>query len=120
MVIVNMQAAGYSEEDCNTVCRALFLDQSDEDMKAAWYLFAKGASDIDTDTFKRILPLMGDNVPLEEIEALFALEDDDNSGTVDFSEFIMLVKSMNPQSGPPLRPARLAQHGGRGGEASAL
>jgi len=39
VVIQNMQAAGYDEEQMNKICSALFLDQSEELMVAAFTVF---------------------------------------------------------------------------------
>ena len=96
-VISKLIEAGYSEPDCNSVCRALFLDQREEDMKDAWMLFSNGAPHVESDKFRNVLPLMGDEVPELQMDELFAMVDDDGSGTLDFSEFIMLVRSMNPK-----------------------
>jgi len=96
-VIQNMLDAGYSDAACNTICRALFLEQSKEDMKAAWHVFAKQKSCLSTHEFRKVLPLMGENVPEEEINALFQMADEDGSGEIEFDEFVMLVKAMNPK-----------------------
>merc|ERR1712167_72957 len=90
--------AGYSEEACNIICRALFLSQSDDDMKQAWDVFAKNKPCLSTFAFKKVLPLMGENVPEDEIDALFTMADEDGSGEIEFEEFVMLIKSMNPKT----------------------
>ena len=42
--------------------------QEEEDMKAAWDLFdADGGGSVDAEEFKIALPLMGENVPEEEV-----------------------------------------------------
>jgi len=94
-VISNMQGAGYSDEQCNTICRALFLDNDDDDMQAAWVVFAQGRVYLDVPDFKKILPLMGEDVPEDEIDALFEMADEDGSGKIEYNEFVMLVKAMN-------------------------
>ena len=62
-VCTNLKAQGYTDEECNTVCRAVFLEHTDEQLRPCWELFAKGKKTLDTDDFKRILPLMGERVP---------------------------------------------------------
>ena len=95
--LTGMKAAGYSDEDCCEVCRALFMDQTEDDMRPAWDIFSKGGAKIDAFTFKRVLPLMGDEVSDDAIEDLFELADTDGSGDIDFKEFMVLVKGMNPK-----------------------
>ena len=94
-VISRLMEAGYSEEDCNAVCRALFLDQKEDDMKDAWMLFSNGAPHIEADKFRQahthqhpprslilfiwwqVLPLMGEEMPEFQMDELFAMVDDD-------------------------------------------
>lgn len=83
-------------------------------MRGAWKVFAKDSKTIDTFEFKTVLPLMGENVPDDEvrqvtslcsdtspwqIEALFEMADEDGSGELEFREFVMLLKAMNPKVG---------------------
>merc|ERR1712124_96436 len=90
-VIMSLQDAGYSNQDCNDVCRALvrlpvymsdsplyqwwcalqFLDQTDEDMRGAWKVFAKDSTTIDTFEFRNVLPLMGESVPDNEVRPIY-------------------------------------------------
>merc|ERR1711988_1706878 len=97
-VIQNMQGADYSDEQINDVCRALFLDQTEEDMQKAWKVFdLAGEEKIAADDFKKALPLMGEDVPPEKIDELFKLADADGSGRIEFSEFVTMMKGMNPK-----------------------
>jgi len=42
-----------------------------------------------------VLPLLGENVPESEIDALFALADADSSGVIEYDEFKLLMRG-NP------------------------
>merc|ERR1719478_1638739 len=100
VIIGNMQGAGYSDEQINDVCRALFLDQTEDDMKKAWLVFGlSGKGELDGAEFRKALPLMGEDVPEERIEELFKLADEDGSGRIEFDEFVILMKGMNPKDG---------------------
>jgi len=100
-IINKTQDAGYSDEEINHICRALFLDQTEENMKPAWDMFDKiGRGSLDASSFKAILPLMGEDVADDEIETLFTEADKDGSGLIEFNEFQMLVKAMNPKPPP--------------------
>jgi len=98
IIINNMKDAGYSEEKAQAICRALFGEQSDGEMQAAFHFFDVDASGhIDAKEFRRALPLMGEDVPAEKVDALFKLVDKNGSGTIDFPEFCVLVRGMNPK-----------------------
>jgi len=98
IVINNMKALGYSDDDCNVICRGLFLDHDEEDMRAAWKLFADEGS-INTFEFKEIVPLLGGKASVflsdEKVDELFALADADGSGEIDYDEFVVLIKGLN-------------------------
>lgn len=96
-IIENMQSAGYNEERINLVCRALFF-QEDEDMLPAWKVFdVDGSGALDAEEFKKALALMGENVSDVMVEAMFKHVDTDGSGRIEYSEFVVLVKGMNPK-----------------------
>lgn len=42
---------------------------------------------------------MGEDVPPEKIDELFKLADGDGSGRIEFPEFVILMKGMNPKDG---------------------
>ena len=48
--------------------------------------------------FRTVLPLLGEDVPEEEIDRLFIMADEDNSGSLEFDEFQILVRGMNPKT----------------------
>lgn len=100
-IIQNMQIAGYSDDEINHICRALFLDHTEEQMEPAWKkVFDKeGKGALSGAEFKKVLPLMGEDVPEEKIDALFKAVDTDGSGMIEFPEFQELVKGMNPKEG---------------------
>ena len=71
-IIQNMQAEGHTDEEINDVCRALFCDQSEADMKLAWKIFDKhGKGQVDATEFRKSLRLMGDDVSEEHLDRLF-------------------------------------------------
>jgi len=99
-VIQQMQTAEYSDDQINDVCRALFLDQSEEDMAVAWKVFDHAeVGYLDGVEFKKALPLLGENVAPGEIDSLFKEVDADGSGKIEFPEFCIMVKRMNPKDG---------------------
>jgi len=100
VIIQNMQGVGYTDEQINDTCRALFLDQCEDDMKKAWLVFdVAGKGELDAVEFRKALPLMGEDVPDDRIEELFQLADADGSGRLEFDEFVLLMKGMNPKEG---------------------
>ena len=56
-----------------------------------------GKGELDAAEFKKALPLMGEDVSDEKIEELFQLADKDGSGRIEFPEFMILMKGMNPK-----------------------
>ena len=96
VVIQNMQNENYNNDEINTVCLALFC-QEQKDMEQCFAVFTKGGNDSLSDTdFRKVLPLMGEDVKEEDVAALFAGVDGDGNGVLDFEEFVLLVKGMNP------------------------
>ena len=47
----------------------------------------------------RALYLVGENVPDDEMDLLFEMADEDGSGKIVFSEFVMLCRALNLQDG---------------------
>ena len=62
-VVVNLQEEGFSDDDINDVVRALYLDQSDEDMQNAWNVFAGSCKTLSVSEFEESLPLLGQSHP---------------------------------------------------------
>ena len=58
---------------------------------------SKGEGSISAEDFKKSLPLMGEEVPEERINQLFTEADTDGSGMIEFPEFVVMVKGMNPK-----------------------
>ena len=55
VVIQNMQGADYTDVQINHVCRALYLDQCEEDMRQAWLVFVEeDQSMLDTAKFRKV------------------------------------------------------------------
>jgi len=98
VVMQNMHKAGYSEKMATTVCRALFCEQSERQLQRAFKFYDTDRSDfLDAIEFRHALPLMGENVPEEEINERFRKAAVDESGNINFECFSKLVKSMNPK-----------------------
>ena len=50
VVIQNMEAAGYSNDDIDTVCRALFCGMKEQEMEQAWRVFdVRGEGELNTE-----------------------------------------------------------------------
>ena len=50
VVIRNMKNAGYSEDDIDTVCRALFCGMKEHEMEQAWRVFdVRGEGELNTE-----------------------------------------------------------------------
>jgi len=96
-VVQNMQQRGYTDADCNAICRALFLDQSKEDMKAAWRIFAKEQPLMKIHDLKEALAMMFENVSENEVDDLLKNVDSAAAG-VEFAEFSLLVKAISKKS----------------------
>jgi len=97
-VIKQMQGGGYNNEQINDVCRALFLSQSEEDMATAFNIFDKDEGGyLDASEFRKALPLLGENMLPSQVDKLFEDVDTDGSGQIEFPEFCVMVKSMNPK-----------------------
>ena len=57
-----------------------------------------GEDGIDAEGFARLIPLLGEDLPLSRVERLFEEVDLDASGTLDFDEFVLLVRRLKPKS----------------------
>lgn len=100
MIVMRRQQkeAGWNDDKSTAICCALFYDQSDEDMKEAYRFFdTDGSGCIDISELRTSLVLMGENVPESRLEELFAFVDKNKTGKIEFPEFCMLVKGMNPK-----------------------
>eukprot|EP00658_Telonema_sp_P-2_P080280 TRINITY_DN7958_c0_g1_i4.p2 TRINITY_DN7958_c0_g1~~TRINITY_DN7958_c0_g1_i4.p2 ORF type:complete len:171 (-),score=64.17 TRINITY_DN7958_c0_g1_i4:371-883(-) len=99
-IIKNMQTFSgitFTDDNINDVVRALFVDQSDDNMLKAFSVFdPEGTGVLDGNSFKEVLPLLGEKVPPEEIDALFDEVDADGSGQIEIDEFTVMIKRMNP------------------------
>jgi len=102
-VVRQMRRAGYNDEVTTAVCRALFGSQSEKDLRKAFKLFTRegvnGARYIDMAEFRHALLLMGEQVDENQVDELFDLVDADQTGHLDFGEFCVLVRGMNPKPG---------------------
>ena len=58
-VVQNMEIEGYSKTEINDVCRALFIDQGDENMRKAWAVFAGNKGTLSVEFFSLICKSLG-------------------------------------------------------------
>ena len=74
-IIDNMKSADYTDEQINHICRALFCDQTEEDMRPAWEVFdPESTGELAASEFREILPLMGEEVTPEVISPSVLIE----------------------------------------------
>jgi len=100
-VIHVMKDAGYSDEKANTVCKALFCKQSEEELKQAFEVFDESKTGaISGAEFGKLLKLLGEEVPPEKVDDAFAEADANKSGKLEYAEFCAVVRFLNPKSAP--------------------
>ena len=64
-----------------------------------WNTGADGADvGIDAEGFARLIPLLGEDLPLSRVERLFEEVDADRNGSLDFDEFVLLVRRLKPRA----------------------
>ena len=105
-VILRLTQAGFSDEAAATVVRALFLSRSRGHLMEAWEVLQMALSHdlgggvlrniLDAQAFARLLPLLGEHLSQAKIERLFEAVDVDGSGTLDFDEFVEVVRRLHP------------------------
>jgi len=98
-IIARMEEAGYSHDQINDVVRAL-VAHGDDEMRAAFDLFAGGDGAIDTEEMKTVVPLIGEAMSEDQVRCLFVMADKDNSGKIDFHEFCQMMYMLTPKSKP--------------------
>jgi len=103
VVVRQMRRAGYNDEVTTAICRALFGSQSEKDLRKAFKAFAREGADgaifIDMAEFRYALTLMGERIDEDKVDELFDLVDADETGHLDFGEFCVLVRGLNPKPG---------------------
>jgi len=102
-IITAMQGSdkSFTEDEIDIVVNALYVSQSDENLKAAFDMFdgkLNGSVEgrLKEADFRVVLPLVGENVEEDKIDALFKEVDEDQSGNIELDEFKTLMKAMNP------------------------
>ena len=96
-LVLSMQAMHYRVDQINAVVRALYLTQTAEDMKPAWTIFdAGGRGEVMLDDFRIALETIGEDIPDDKIDRLFVQADVDGSGSIDFDEFVVMMRKLNP------------------------
>merc|ERR1712241_751022 len=70
-VLANMRKEGYSEKKAQSICRALFCEQNEKQLQRAFNLYDVDRNgSLDAEEVRKALPLMGENVPPEQIDRL--------------------------------------------------
>lgn len=101
VIVANMREAAYTSEQIRAVCRALFLTQSEADLRKAWESLVGDAEVVPKQSFRSLLGLLGtEDVDEAKLHEVFEMVDADASGGVEFGEFCRLIKSMNPKEPP--------------------
>jgi len=114
-IIKAMLTDGFKEEAVNSVCRALFFGWNlhDPAWKFAWQVFDQdGSGALDAVELKRALKLVGEGMLSENrLNEIFEEADTDGSGLIEFEEFVMLLRKMNPKPSAAslTRQGKLAQ-----------
>eukprot|EP00300_Choanocystis_sp_HF-7_P039837 c6179_g1_i1.p1 GENE.c6179_g1_i1~~c6179_g1_i1.p1 ORF type:complete len:582 (+),score=123.73 c6179_g1_i1:46-1746(+) len=92
-----MKEAGYKGDDIDKVVRSLFVTQSERDFSKAFRVFDKaGNGFLEAQSFKAVLPMLGEDVPPQQFDDMFRAVDQDQSGKIELEEFIALMKATNP------------------------
>ena len=100
IIIKNMLKAGYQEYHVNAVVRAVFLGWHIHDpaWRMAWQVFDEdGSGAMDARELKRAMRLLGNNVPEETLTQYFKEADEDESGEIEFEEFVTLIRKLHPK-----------------------
>ena len=84
--------------------KALFLSRSRPVMLEAWQVLQLAVSSddaglvnvLDAQSFARLLPLLGEQLNEAKVEQLFGAIDADDSGTIEFDEFVKVIQMLHP------------------------
>lgn len=96
-----MREAGYSENMATSLCRAIFCEQSDDEILDAFRFFdLADTGTIDAQEFRAALPLMGESISEERAEQLMNLAGGKQRGKLDLQEFATIIRSVNPKDRP--------------------
>ena len=96
-LVIGMQEKHYRNDQINSIVKALYLTQTEEDMRPAFRIFDQaGRGEVNADDFQEALKVIGEDVPGDKIDKLFKEVDADGSGTIDFEEFCIMMRKFNP------------------------
>merc|ERR1712070_790936 len=97
VVMQNMRKAGYTPKMANTLCRALFCEQDEKQLRKAFKFYDTDESGaISQSEFRQAIPLMGENITDDRVDELFKKAVDED-GTISFDGFCRLVRTLNPK-----------------------
>merc|ERR1711879_423925 len=98
VVLNNMREAGYDDEKAKAVCRALFCDQSEKQLKRVFKYFDIDRSGfLEAEELIEAFRLMGEDVREEEITSKFQKVGVEVGDKVNFTLFCRLVRRLNPR-----------------------
>jgi len=93
----NMLRGGFPENTIAAVIQALFLDQSAKNMQPAFGVFdPRGRGEVSRAEFAPAMLLMGEDIEESRVADLFIEFDADGSGSIDFDEFVAMMRKLNP------------------------
>lgn len=87
-VVQNMEIEGYSKTEINDVCRALFIDQGDKNMRKAWAVFVGNKGILSVEFFSLIC--VASNTEMNTL--ILEMADQDSSNELGFENFVKLLK----------------------------
>ena len=119
--IMRMQQGGFDNDQASKVVQALYLSRSQEHLREAWEVLlaafreeaelsggpAYGYDALDGPQFAKLLPLLGEDLPPAHVARLFESMDVDSSGAIEFSEFVRVIRHLNPRR---VQRRSLAEH----------
>jgi len=96
-LVIGMREKQYRNDQINSIVKALYLTQTEEDMRPAFRIFDQsGRGEVVATDFQEALKVIGEDVPGDKIDKLFEEVDADGSGTIDFEEFCVMMRKFNP------------------------
>ena len=102
-----MHNFGYDSAALQLVCRTLFLTRlHNKDLWQLWRFFSKGQTEVPLTLgqTRHLLSLLSEGEGPEKLDDLVRRVDADGSGSVEFDEFAVLLRAINPQA---IRPTEV-------------
>jgi len=74
------------------------VSKNDEESRPAFEILSGGEGSIDAAHMRTLIPLVGEDLSDEAIDALFVQADKDKSGLIDFKEFVGMMVALSPKA----------------------